>query len=95
MNLKMQADISVCICIYVLTNTGTYGPAGSLMRVWNCVFIVPFKVAQHQLDTLPETVSTGQTDIECWKLGGCQLIQHGNAIPLHAEFLANSMYNIV
>ncbi len=23
-------------------------------------------------------------DIECWKLGGSQLVQHGNTIPLNA-----------
>jgi hypothetical protein len=42
MKLKIQADISVCICIYVLintgiTNTGTYGTAGSLMSKWRRV----------------------------------------------------------
>jgi hypothetical protein len=29
--LKIQADIAVCICIYVLSNTSIYEHAGSLM----------------------------------------------------------------
>jgi hypothetical protein len=30
--LKIQADIAVCICIYVLSNTSIYEHAGSLMK---------------------------------------------------------------
>ncbi len=29
--LKIQADIAVCICLYVLANTSIYDHAGSLM----------------------------------------------------------------
>ena len=31
MMLKIHADISICICMYDLINTGTYEHSGSLM----------------------------------------------------------------
>jgi hypothetical protein len=43
---------------------------------------VPFDVALHQQDTAENVLH--RADIECWKLGGSPLVQHGNAIPLHA-----------
>ena len=33
MMLKIHADISICICMYDLINTGTYEHSGSLMIV--------------------------------------------------------------
>ena len=33
MMLKIHADISICICMYDLINTGTYEHSGSLMLV--------------------------------------------------------------
>ncbi len=51
-------------------------------RMRNSVVKVPFQVALNQLDTAEKVFHWA--DIECWKLGGCQLVQHGNVIPLHA-----------
>ena len=35
MMLKIHADISICICMYDLINTGTYEHSGSLMKANN------------------------------------------------------------
>ena len=47
----------------------------------NSVVTVPLKVARNQGDS-PENVFHG-ADIECWKLGGRPLVNHGDTAPLH------------
>ncbi len=47
----------------------------------NSVVKFPFEVAWHQLDTAENVFH--RAGIECWKVGGSPLVQHGNAIPLH------------
>ncbi len=39
-------------------------------------------VSWYQWDTAKNVFH--RADIECWKLGGHPMVQHGNAIPLHA-----------
>ena len=51
-------------------------------RMRNSVVKVPFEVARHQRDTAENVFH--RAGIECWKLGGSLLVQHWNAIPLHA-----------
>ena len=46
----------------------------------NSVVTVPLKVARNEGDS-PENVFHG-ADIECWKLGGSPLVNHGDTIPL-------------
>ncbi len=65
-------------------------PGISSSACWNCitqkmrnsVVKVSFQIARHQRDTAKNVFHWA--DIECWKLGGRPLVQHGNAIPLHA-----------
>ena len=47
----------------------------------NSVVTVPLKVARNEGDS-PENVFHG-ADIECWKLGGRPLVNHGDTAPLH------------
>ncbi len=50
-------------------------------RMRSSVVKVPFEVAQQQWDTAKNVFH--RADLECWKLGGSPLVQHGNVIPLH------------
>ncbi len=47
----------------------------------NSVVTVPLTVAQNEWDS-PENVFHW-ADIECWKLGGRPLVNHGDTPPLH------------
>jgi hypothetical protein len=54
-----------------------------LKAVCNRVVKVPFEIALQEGHSAVNVFHWG--GIECLKLGGCPLVQHGNTVPLHAK----------
>ena len=55
-----------------------------MQRMRNSVVKVTFEVALHQRDTDENVFHRAYIECSSWKLGGSPLVQHWNAILLHA-----------